>query len=75
MSVFAACVVSFGTVLVLLTFMAGVMAVMTRIFPAPAKAPAAAAARTDAGVESAIAQAVNAAFPEARVSRIREISR
>lgn len=75
MSVFAACVVSFATVLILLAFMAGIMAVMTRIFPAPAKAPAAAVPVIDAGVESAIAQAVNAAFPEARVSRIREISR
>jgi hypothetical protein len=33
------------------------------------------AGRADASVESAIVQAVNAAFPGARVSNIREISR
>jgi Na+-transporting methylmalonyl-CoA/oxaloacetate decarboxylase gamma subunit len=75
MSVFAACVISFGTVLILLSFMAVVMAILTRVFPVPEKAPAAAAGRADVGVESAIVQAVNAAFPGARVSNIREISR
>ena len=75
MSVFAACVISFGTVMILLSFMAVVMAALTRIFPVPGKAPVAAAGRTDVGVESAIVQAVNAAFPGARVSNIREIPR
>jgi hypothetical protein len=68
MSVLAACTLGFGVVLVLLAFMAVVMAVLTRVFPAPA-----APARTDAAVESAIAQAVHSAFGGARVSRIREI--
>ncbi len=75
MSVFAVCLISFGTVLILLAFMAVVMAILTRIFPVPAAAPVAVATRTDVSVESAIAQAVNAAFPGARVSNIREIPR
>jgi len=75
MSVFAASMIAFGTVIVLLAFMAVVMAILTRVFPVPEKAPVALAGSADASVESAIVQAVNAAFPGARVSKIREISR
>jgi Na+-transporting methylmalonyl-CoA/oxaloacetate decarboxylase gamma subunit len=75
MSVFAVCVIAFGTVLILLTFMAVVMKILTRIFPVPEAAQSAASAGTDAAVESAIAQAVTTAFPGAWLSRIREISR
>jgi len=75
MSVFAACVIAFVTVIFLLSFMAVVMAILTRIFPVPAKAPVAAAGGVDIGVESAIVQAVNTVFPGARVSKIREIFR
>jgi len=75
MSVLAACTLGFSIVLVLLAFMAIIMAILTRIFPAPAAEPAMITTRADAAVESAIAQAVHSAFPGAKVSRIREILR
>ena len=75
MSVLAACTLGFSIVLVLLAFMAIIMAILTRIFPAPAVELAAATVRVDTAVESAIAQAVHSAFPGARVSRVREILR
>jgi hypothetical protein len=75
MSVFTACMVAFATCLILLSVMAVVMAILTRIFPAPLKMPASQAVASDAGVESAIAQAVTQAFPGARVSGIRELKR
>ncbi len=75
MSVFAACTLGFGIVLLLLTFMAVVMAILTRIFPSPALATASSPIRIDPGIESAISQAVNSAFPGAQVSHIRELPR
>ena len=75
MSVFAASMLAFVIVMVLLSLMALFMAALTRIFPPPAKVPVAAAAQVDPGVASAVSQAVNAAFPGSRVSQIRELSR
>lgn len=75
MSVLAACTLGFGIVLILLTFMAVVMAILTRIFPSPTAATVSAAIRIDPGIESAISQAVKSAFPGAQVSHIRELPR
>ncbi|MBU2261730.1 MAG: hypothetical protein KKF02_07375 [Proteobacteria bacterium] len=76
MSVFTACIISFGTVLILLSFMAVVMTLLTRIFPAPKEVLALVeTGGIDSGTELAIAQAVTLAFPGARVSRIRELPR
>lgn len=75
MSVFAASMLAFVVVMVLLSLMALFMAALTRIFPPPAKVPAAAAVQAEPGVASAISQAVNAAFPGSRVSNIRELPR
>jgi hypothetical protein len=76
MSVFTACMVAFATVIILLSFMAVIMTILTRIFPEPRKASVAVAtARIDSGVESAITQALNLAFPGACVLKIRELTR
>lgn len=76
MSVFTACLIAFATCVILLSLMAVVMSILTRIFPPPLKAaPAVPPIESDAGVESAIVQAVARAFPGARVSRIQELKR
>ncbi|MDD5099348.1 MAG: hypothetical protein PHP66_00205 [Syntrophales bacterium] len=73
MSVFAASMIAFGIVLVLLALMAIFMAILTRIFPSKGVSPVAVTVRIDPSLESAISQAVNSAFPGARVSHIREL--
>lgn len=75
MSVFAASMIAFVIVLVLLATMAIFMAILTRIFPSQGVSPVAATVRIDPCLESAISQAVNSAFPGARVSHIRELPR
>ena len=75
MSVFTACMIAFATCIILLSVMAVVMSILTRIFPAPAKAPTAQVGSSDASFEAAIVQAVAQAFPGARVSGIREVRR
>jgi uncharacterized protein YjeT (DUF2065 family) len=68
--------IAFATCIILLSVMAVVMSILTRVFPAVAKAAATPVVDApDASLEVAIVQAVAQAFPGARVSGIREIKR
>jgi hypothetical protein len=64
-SLSAVCGVAFGVVAVVLAFLALVIHLVTLVFPAPS-------ARTDAAIVAAIAAAVTARYPGARVVGIEE---
>lgn len=67
-SLIATCGIAFVAVFILLSFLAGVMRLVTAAFPVRAAAPAAA----DAAVAAAVSAAVAATVPGARLTRMEE---
>ena len=66
-SLLVICLAAFVAVMVLLTLLAVLFALLTRLFPVPVKE------ETDTGVVAAIHSAVAAAYPGTRITAIEEV--